>query len=69
MTFWNEHGRKTLVMGEEHQRPISAETLRKRFHVGAARSRMLVTMVRSANAPQPPGGKKVADVDISGFGT
>ncbi|WP_413804438.1 SpdA protein [Streptomyces sp. OE57] len=33
---------------EMYQRPISAETLRKRLHVGAARSRMLVAMVRSA---------------------
>ncbi|MGW6059067.1 DUF2637 domain-containing protein [Streptomyces sp. NPDC055189] len=32
---------------EAFQRPISAETLRKRLHVGAARSRMLVTMVRA----------------------
>ncbi|WP_413812764.1 SpdA protein [Streptomyces sp. OE57] len=32
---------------EAYQRPISAETLRKRLHVGAARSRMLVAMIRS----------------------
>nr|WP_253209376.1 SpdA protein [Streptomyces niphimycinicus] len=32
---------------EAHRRPISAETLRKRLHVGAARSRMLVAMVRA----------------------
>ncbi|MEU9969495.1 SpdA protein [Streptomyces malaysiensis] len=32
---------------ETYQRPISAETLRKRLHVGAARSRMLVAMIRS----------------------
>src|SRR5690606_29820875 len=31
---------------EEFGRPISAETLRKRRHVGAARSRMLVAIVR-----------------------
>ena len=30
---------------ETFQRPISAETLRKRLRIGAARSRMLVTMV------------------------
>ncbi|MEU0924649.1 SpdA protein [Streptomyces malaysiensis] len=35
---------------ETYQRPISAETLRKRLHVGAARSRTLVSMVRSARA-------------------
>lgn len=33
---------------EMHQRPISAETLRKRLHVGAARSRTLVATVRSS---------------------
>ncbi|MFD8387587.1 hypothetical protein ACFV2X_55540, partial [Streptomyces sp. NPDC059679] len=32
---------------ETYQRPISAERLRKRLHVGAARSRMLVAAVRS----------------------
>nr|WP_247196557.1 SpdA protein [Streptomyces sp. GESEQ-35] len=32
---------------ETYQRPISAETLRRRLRVGAARSRMLVAMVRS----------------------
>ncbi|WP_197710436.1 SpdA protein [Streptomyces malaysiensis] len=32
---------------ETYQRPISAETLRKRLRVGAARSRMLVAVVRS----------------------
>ncbi|MEV8321309.1 SpdA protein [Streptomyces sp. NPDC059900] len=32
---------------EAFQRPISADTLRKRLHVGAARSRMLVAMVRA----------------------
>lgn len=32
---------------EEFQRPIAAETLRKRLRVGAARARMLVAMVRS----------------------
>jgi hypothetical protein len=34
---------------EAYQRPISAETLRKRLRVGAARSRMLVAMVRSTS--------------------
>ncbi|GDY52267.1 hypothetical protein SVIO_028900 [Streptomyces violaceusniger] len=37
---------------ETYQRPISAETLRKRLHVGAARSRMLVTMIRSDTSSQ-----------------
>src|SRR5882757_192393 len=44
----------------EHQRPISAETLRKRLHIGAARSRVLVGVIRSGNQtrrgaePSPP---------------
>lgn len=35
---------------EKYQRPISAETLRKRLRVGAARSRTLVAMVRSTGS-------------------
>lgn len=35
---------------ELHQRPISAETLRKELHVGASRSRELVAHVRSESA-------------------
>ncbi|MFJ9630065.1 SpdA protein [Streptomyces sp. NPDC101175] len=34
---------------ELHQRPISAETLRKQLHVGAAKSRMLVSEIRTVN--------------------
>ncbi|GAA3439093.1 hypothetical protein [Kutzneria kofuensis] len=30
-----------------HQRPISAETLRRNLHIGAARSRMLVSIIRA----------------------
>ncbi|MCX5562025.1 SpdA protein [Streptomyces sp. NBC_00038] len=32
---------------ELHQRPISAETLRKQLHIGAAKSRMLVAVIRN----------------------
>ncbi|MEV0481861.1 hypothetical protein AB0I69_14785 [Streptomyces sp. NPDC050508] len=32
---------------QAHRRPISAETLRKRLHVGAARSRSLVAVLRA----------------------
>ncbi|WP_409468062.1 hypothetical protein [Streptomyces sp. HC307] len=35
-----------------HRRPISAETLRKRLHIGAARSRSLVAILRTADAPE-----------------
>lgn len=38
----------------EHRRPISAETLRKRLNVGAARSRLLVSLVRSERRVIPP---------------
>ncbi|WP_307133395.1 SpdA protein [Streptomyces aurantiacus] len=33
------------------QRPVSAETLRRQFRIGAARSRMLVAMVRAEDDP------------------
>ncbi|MEV0220376.1 DUF2637 domain-containing protein [Streptomyces sp. NPDC050704] len=33
---------------DEHQRPVSAETLRKELHVGAQRSRRLVAQVRQS---------------------
>lgn len=49
---------------EEYQRPISAETLRRRLHVGAARSRMLVAELRSQGPPLPataPGGRVSVD--------
>lgn len=35
-----------------YQRPISAETLRKKLRIGAVRSRMLVSMIR-ADQPEP----------------
>ncbi len=38
---------------ETYQRPISAETLRKRLCIGAARSRTLVAMVRAGNGDRP----------------
>lgn len=37
----------------EHRRPISAETLRKRLHVGARASRDLVAIIRSAYGAEP----------------
>jgi hypothetical protein len=36
-----------------HQRPISAETLRKNLHISAARSRMLVSIVRAERSGDP----------------
>jgi hypothetical protein len=33
-----------------YQRPISAETLRKQLRIGAARSRMLVSMIRATQS-------------------
>ncbi|WP_328978465.1 hypothetical protein [Streptomyces canus] len=38
----------------EHRRPISAETLRKRLGVGAARSRALVSIIRRGQAAPLP---------------
>ncbi|MEX3104153.1 MULTISPECIES: DUF2637 domain-containing protein [unclassified Streptomyces] len=37
---------------EVHQRPISAETLRKELHIGAGRSRQLVALIRDARSVQ-----------------
>jgi len=37
---------------DEHRRPISAETLRKRLRIGAGRSRMLVAIIRSEDSTQ-----------------
>jgi hypothetical protein len=31
----------------EHERPISADTLRKQLRIGAVRSRMLVSIIRA----------------------
>lgn len=45
-----------------HQRPISAETLRKRLHVGAGKSRQLVTVLRSTHNGQPSVGEGNTDV-------
>lgn len=49
-----------------HQRPISAETLRKRLQIGAARSRQLVALVRAE--AQPQASAAVGDVDIGSEG-
>ncbi|GHH88016.1 hypothetical protein GCM10017771_31610 [Streptomyces capitiformicae] len=38
---------------ELHKRPISAETLRKRLCIGAARSRMLVAVIRGDSSERP----------------
>jgi hypothetical protein len=34
-----------------HQRPISAETLRKNLHISAARSRTLMSIIRQSRPP------------------
>jgi hypothetical protein len=48
-----EHARaEDAVHWQVHRRPISAETLRKRLCIGAARSRSLVAILRSAAAPE-----------------
>ncbi|MDQ0773086.1 hypothetical protein QF026_001552 [Streptomyces aurantiacus] len=41
---------------QSHRRPISAETLRKRLHIGAARSRALVAVLRTGSAPEARSG-------------
>jgi hypothetical protein len=44
-----------------HQRPISAETLRKNLHISATRSRMLVSIVRAERS-----GDRNADMVVAG---
>ncbi|MGP4048953.1 DUF2637 domain-containing protein [Streptomyces sp. 2A115] len=41
---------------QTHRRPISAETLRKRLHIGAARSRALVAVLRAGSASEVANG-------------
>ncbi|WP_406464743.1 DUF2637 domain-containing protein [Streptomyces sp. NBC_01622] len=41
---------------ELHQRPVSAESLRKELRIGADRSRQLVALVRAARNGSDPGG-------------
>jgi len=47
---------------KEHRRPISAETLRKRLHVGARTSRDLVAIIRSdyGTGPEPAADRRSA---------
>lgn len=45
---------------EQHQRPISAETLRIELHIGAAKSRALVTALRSTDQRPTPATLQVA---------
>lgn len=47
----------------EHQRPISADTLRKRLQIGATRSRQLVALVRSEAQAQT--STLVNDLDMA----
>lgn len=47
---WSEPDRKDVHHWGRYRRPISAETLRKRLGVGAARSRLLVSTIRSERA-------------------
>jgi hypothetical protein len=37
---------------DAHRRPISADTLRKKLRIGAARSRLLVAMIRADHMGQ-----------------
>lgn len=48
-----------------HQRPISAETLRKNLHISTARSRLLVSIIRTErsaeqNAPMAAAGQSAS---------
>ena len=45
---------------EAHRRPISADTLRRKFRIGAARSRLLVAMIRDDSPGQMAGAHLTA---------
>jgi hypothetical protein len=44
---------------EQHRRPISTDTLRKRLRIGAARSRMLVSMIRADRPESAEPGQEI----------
>ncbi|MFI9811585.1 hypothetical protein [Saccharothrix variisporea] len=46
-----------------HRRPVSADTLRKKLHIGAARSRLLVATIR-AEGPARWARTEVAEVTV-----
>ncbi|MEU1629784.1 hypothetical protein ABZ746_31700 [Streptomyces sp. NPDC020096] len=66
-----EHARREGAWHwKAYQRPISAETLRKRLHIGAARSRMLVAMLRAENGDRPsaavgPGAQRLVGAELA----
>ncbi|MBK3562711.1 SpdA protein [Streptomyces sp. MBT62] len=66
--IWDADGDDLLEQAREenvrhwqiHQRPISAETLRKRLHIGASRSRRLVAVLRSSGVQESTSGLRAA---------
>jgi hypothetical protein len=48
----------------EHRRPISADTLRRNLRIGAARSRLLVAIIRTDSQQQSAPGEIAALVGV-----
>jgi hypothetical protein len=48
----------------EHRRPISADTLRRKLRIGAARSRLLVAIIRVDSQQQSAPGEMAAQVGV-----
>jgi hypothetical protein len=60
--LWEQARAEDARHWELHRRPISAETLRKRLHIGAARSRTLVTQIRATAAHATHGEQSSVEV-------
>ena len=49
---------------DEHRRPVSAETLRKEFRIGAARSRLLVAVIRADSQQRSAPHQTATSVEV-----
>jgi len=49
---------------DEHRRPISADTLRRKLRIGAARSRLLVAIIRSDSQQRSAPDEMAAQVEV-----
>ncbi|HEX3785314.1 MAG TPA: hypothetical protein VHX38_37155 [Pseudonocardiaceae bacterium] len=50
---------------DEHRRPISAETLRRKLHIGAARSRLLVAIIRADSQQRATSAEMAAQIGMA----
>jgi hypothetical protein len=49
---------------DEHRRPISADTLRRKLRIGAARSRLLVVIIRAESQQRSVPDEMAAQVEV-----